>query len=187
MKQIDFVLEPCPSCCSICVARGATVTEEDSPYSLSNLLHAGTIEFSIRTREFCTHGHAEDGWHPFRSGVLLPHLSNADDASICTGLDFLVDHQYLSASYRFHDSAEHIYVRIYIIPYDLPGVEGKLFLRSEVVTRRARLYLRRLLPMIDQNLEKWQGHLDIDLCQPPLIQPFLDSTAVRSTDLTSSI
>ncbi|PPQ63287.1 hypothetical protein CVT24_006812 [Panaeolus cyanescens] len=49
-------------------------------------------------------------------------------------------------------------VRIYIIPYDLSNVQGRLRTRKEAIVSPARKYLQRLLTKISQNIESWNGN-----------------------------
>jgi hypothetical protein len=129
-----------------------------NPYALDNLLPAGTIQISVAPHEFCGHAHAEDGWHFFESHNLLPHLTSAGDDSFVRQLDFLVSHRFVSATCRLTDSRETLIVRIYITPFDLPNVQGKLRVRDEVrVVAPARRYMKVLLPRIMQDTGLWEG------------------------------
>ena len=112
---------------------------------------------------------------------MLPHLANSTDSSICDELDYLIKHRYILASYRYHVSADLVYIRIYIIPYDLPNVDGKLLLRPENVAKPARLYLKRLLPTIDKTLSKWEGYSDILVSSTFPSEPFSFSNVVSSS------
>ena len=179
MKEDELALDPCPACCSTCTTSFPAQLTGDSHYGSANMLPAGTIEFMVTTRHFCDHLHADDGWHPFRGDLVLPHLTHASDSSICDELEYLIKHKYILASYRHHVAVLLIYVRIYIIPYDLPNVDGKLLLRPENIAKPARLYLKRLLPTIDKNSDKWAGRSSSPCLSTSPIEPFLYSKPVR--------
>jgi hypothetical protein len=122
-----------------------------------------------------------DGWHPFRGAVLRSHLTNVEDSRLCDELDYLAMHKYIAASHRLHVLGRRLYVRIYVIPFDLPNVDGRLLVRVESISRNARSYLRRLLPRIDKNLENWEGHWDIHPGREPPFEQFLCSEVVHSS------
>ncbi|KAG6864745.1 hypothetical protein C0991_007420 [Blastosporella zonata] len=46
-------------------------------------------------------------------------------------------------------------LRIYLIPYDLPNVQGKLRIRKKDILGPARRSLRRLFPLVVQDQESW--------------------------------
>jgi hypothetical protein len=142
------------------------------------MLSAGTIEVAV-TGRFCNHVHADDGWHMYLGELIRPHVDNREDTQTCVELDYLVDQRFVSASYRLDPTLKFIFIRIYLIPYDLPNVEGQLFLRPETVLRPARQYLWRLLPKIDKSQEKWDGRTPVSAAYPPEnYQPFLPLKAV---------
>ncbi|KAK0463570.1 uncharacterized protein EV420DRAFT_1618586 [Desarmillaria tabescens] len=65
-------------------------------------------------------------------------------------------HRFVAATY--HQSLPSVLVvRIYIIPYDLPGVQGQLRIRKQPVLNRARRSLRLLLSVVEQSAMAWDG------------------------------
>jgi hypothetical protein len=152
----------CPSCCLGCsggnLVPHSRSNELEAPYSLKNLLAAGTLVVNLDSdaQEFtCRHIHAEDNWHPFEYDVFKDHLA-VDDASVCREIEFLVQHRFLAVTYRL-SPLQTVYFRIYIIPFDLANVQGKLRVRKEIILGPARRYLRILFPKITQDSDNWNG------------------------------
>jgi hypothetical protein len=152
----------CPSCCGGCfVAEIPSEPLDDSPYSLGNpsQLPAGCVfvKLGIEPQHLiCDHTHAQDGWHNFNAHSIIPHLSESEDISFCRQIEFLVKHRFIIATYRATQDAI-MALRIYLIPYDLSKVQGKLRNRGESVLAPAKRYLRQLLPRIINNEEIWNG------------------------------
>jgi hypothetical protein len=48
-------------------------------------------------------------------------------------------------------------LRIYLIPYDLPNVQGKLRVRKSSILNPAKRYMRTLLSRIIQDYDGWRG------------------------------
>jgi len=121
-------------------------------------LAAGTLvvnlDFDVQ-EVICNHTHAEDGWHPFEHSVLKDHLA-VDDANVCREIEFLVQHRFIAVTYCL-GPLPRVFLRIYIIPFDLANVQGKLRVRKEITLNPARRYLRTLLPKISQNSVNWNG------------------------------
>jgi hypothetical protein len=142
------------------------------PFSLQNLLPAGTLTLPI-SRD---HAYSAEGWHTFVGKALLPHLTDQDE-TLCRHLDFLVEHEFLSIECKIGDSGTALILRIYLVPYDLPGVQGKLRVRDESsVLKPARTCLGNVLPQIVQEKCLWDAH-DLDsLSNTPCY--FLDSKVV---------
>ncbi|KAF8809006.1 hypothetical protein BYT27DRAFT_7222578 [Phlegmacium glaucopus] len=150
----------CPSCCAGCfVAEIPSESSDGSPYSLINLLPVGSVfvKLGIEPQHLiCDHTHAQDGWHNFNAHSIIPHLSDPEDASFCRQIEFLVKHRFIVATYRAtHDAI--MALRIYLIPYDLSNVQGKLRVRVENILTPAKRYMRQLLPRIINNEEIWNG------------------------------
>lgn len=134
------------------------------PYSLSNFLPAGTVQISLSSgvAPTCYHVHAEDGWHAidlnFDSGIASPASED-----LVKSLMFLVQQQFIAATYRIiyaNSSAQLLIARIYLIPYDLAGVNGRLSYNARKrengqVLGLARRYMSNLLPQIMQDQESW--------------------------------
>lgn len=151
----------CPSCCAGCfVADISSESPNESPYSLKNLLPVGCVfvKLGIEPQHLiCDHTHAQDGWHNFNAHAVVPHLSDPEDVSFCRQIEFLVKHRFIGATYRATHATAAVALRIYLIPYDLANVQGKLRVRMENVLAPGKRYLRQLLPRIFNNEEIWNG------------------------------
>lgn len=90
----------------------------------------------------------------FRSSVVKGHVI-ANYTLFAQALDFLVDHHFVTATYSV--SNQVLFVRIYIIPYDLCNSRGKLRARADSVMGPARRYMIQLLPRIAQDASAWHG------------------------------
>jgi hypothetical protein len=90
---------------------------------------------------------------------LLPYLTDHEDETLCRHLSFLVEHKFLSVHCKIGDSGKVLVLRTYIIPFDLPGAQGKLRVRDEAsVLKPARLCLRNVVPRILQDENLWDAH-----------------------------
>jgi hypothetical protein len=114
----------------------------------------------------CNHLHVEDSWHPFQYNIFKDHLA-VNHANICREIDFLVQHRFVSVTY-YLGAFPRMFLRIYIIPFDLANVQGELRVRKEIILGPARRYLRKLLPMITQDHDNWNGD-GLPVHYPPLI------------------
>ncbi|TFK61006.1 hypothetical protein BDN72DRAFT_850036 [Pluteus cervinus] len=153
----------CEACCNTLAHSGNPHNEsgpsQPSPYALQNLLPVGTVHLSVvndATPTLCTHNHAEDGWHPFQGSLFLGWLTRLADDALCGELDFLIKNRFLEATYQAYNE-NTVIIRIYLIPYDLRHVQGKLRIRKDAVLGPARRYLRKLLPLISQSKATWKG------------------------------
>jgi hypothetical protein len=149
----------CTSCCGSCFVSPPAASSSDSPYALRHLLSLGTILIKLPVEiehRICNHTHAEDGWHHFIGTMAIPHLSDPDDIALCRALDYLVHERFIAATYR-SNAFGFMDVRIYLIPYDLSNVQGKLRIRKDTILNEARRYLRDLFPRISQDVDRWNG------------------------------
>ncbi|KAH9079288.1 SNF2 family N-terminal domain-containing protein [Lactarius deliciosus] len=86
-------------------------------------------------------------------------LTDSEDETLCRHLSFLVEHTFLYVQCKIGDSGKVLVLRAYIIPYDLPGAQGKLRVRDEAsVLKPARLCLRNVVPRILQDEHLWDAH-----------------------------
>ena len=150
----------CPSCCAGCfLAEIPSEPSNGTPYSLKNLLPIGNIFVNLGIRPqhlICDHTHAEDGWHNFDAHPIIPYLASPEDISFCHQIEFLVKHRFIMATYRATQAATMV-LRIYLIPYDLSNVQGKLWVRMENVLAPVKRYLWQLLPRVISNKKIWKG------------------------------
>jgi hypothetical protein len=57
---------------------------------------------------------------------------------------------------------QKLILRVYLIPYDLANVQGKLRVRKDNILNPAKRYLRNLLPIISQDFGKWRDGLSTE-------------------------
>jgi hypothetical protein len=174
---------PCSICCSSCASGlGEAKSRHDTaePFAVQNLLPAGILSLPISQtdlRKICDHSHTAEGWHAFLGESLLPQLTDQENETLCRHLDFLVQHKFLVVQCKIGDSGTALILRVYIVPYDLSGVQGKLRVRDEATDLRpARVCLRNVMPRIIHDKSLWDAH---DL-NPSSSSPryFLDSDTV---------
>lgn len=173
----------CSLCCSSCASDlGATQSRHITagPFAVQNLLPAGILSLPIPQtdlRNICDHSHTDGGWHTFLGESLLPQLTDQENETLCRHLDFLIQHKFLVVQCKIGDSGTALILRVYIIPYDLPGVQGKLRVRDEAtVLRPARVCMRNVMPRIIQEKSLWDAH-DLDP-SPSSPRYLLDSDTV---------
>ncbi|KAJ7633078.1 P-loop containing nucleoside triphosphate hydrolase protein [Roridomyces roridus] len=152
-----------------------------SPFSLKNYLAYGTLGVSIRPNAPARNPLqmptlAEDGWNAFDEDLLVQTLAETgEDAPLLSEIAFLVQEKFIYASYWL--KGDTIIIRVYLIPYDLPGAGGHLTIRqrSEKILRDARCYLIRLLPRLSRSIESWQAN---NLPEPPSPPPGKDLSEI---------
>ncbi|KAI0070956.1 hypothetical protein K474DRAFT_1776489 [Panus rudis PR-1116 ss-1] len=157
----------CSLCCKSCLTDNAVAQlgSENAPSQplsdLGNFLPAGTLTLALGSRTIpCEHNHASDGWHTLPSYADLSQVAHPDCDSLLRMLDFLTEKLFVYATCKLADDAESLllFVRVYMIPYDLPNVQGRLRTRDEAdVVGPARRYLRTILPQIVQDHADWEG------------------------------
>ncbi|OJA17037.1 hypothetical protein AZE42_03572 [Rhizopogon vesiculosus] len=158
----------CPLCCETCIGNGVGNQHDHSvqdPFTLDNLLSAGTITVDVRGGHLpCVHRHASDGWHLVPSRQLSVY---AEDDVFCM-ISFLTEHQFLRATCCLGTSRRALYIRIYLVPNDLPNVQGRLLHRSKAAFKDGGRYLQSLLPMIVQDQCSWSAE-SVDANELPSI------------------
>jgi hypothetical protein len=175
--------ESCPLCCETCIGNGVDNEHGHSvqdPFALDNLLSAGTITVDVHDGHLpCVHRHASDSWHPVSSRQLSAY---AEDDVFCI-ISFLTEHQFLRATCRLGTSRRALYIRIYLVPNDLPNVQGRLRHRSKAIFKDGSRYLQSLLPMIVQDPYSWSAE-SVDANELPSInrpRKYLVPRAIVST------
>ena len=149
----------CPSCCPDCLITKPTSPRSDSPYALPKLLQAGTVTLNVSAdicHAICNHNHAEDDWHHFDESGISSRLNDPQCTIFCRELEFLVKQSFISVTFRCSDDGQ-IILRIYLIPFDLPNVQGKLRVRKSNILNPAKRYMRTLLSQIIQDQNEWLG------------------------------
>ena len=157
-----------------------------NPYALVNLLPAGTIHLPVSPDEsYCNHHHGEDGWHSFQGQSLLKRLVTPEDDALLRELDFLINHLFISCTYRLGRLGNFLHIRVYLIPHDLKNVQGKLRIRDEAtVLAPGRKFLKVLLQRIVQDDMLWEGD---DVSSSHIPRPFLPQSIVRDRQICAWI
>lgn len=135
-------------------------SEPQTPYeALCKFLPAGTITIPLESSDVpCSHHHATDGWHALPAAATLEPMLDPNDIPLLRlrQLDFLVKHRFIAATCKLDAVATTLFVRIYLIPWDLSGVHGKLRVRDEdSIVAPARNHLRSLFTEIIQDNYAW--------------------------------
>lgn len=114
----------CTTCCSVCIIeRRESRFHHGSTTAISfeHLLCAGSITIPLTDiGDICTHHHAGDGLHALNTTILHPYLA-IRDVRLFDSISFLMKHRFLVSTFRLTTSRVGIIIRIYLIPYDLPG------------------------------------------------------------------
>ncbi|KAK7019510.1 helicase C-terminal domain-containing protein [Favolaschia claudopus] len=148
----------------------------DNPWTIENYLSYGVLLVSIQDgpelRQEVLGSNAilaEDNWldFPSSSPLFFKYLRNPEDHSILHELEYLILHKFVFASFALVDS-KYLSLRIYLVPYDLPGVQGRLRSRRDDIVGQARRSLISLLPKLAQDPDCWEGRR---LPDPPSIVP----------------
>ena len=93
--------------------------------ALNNFLPAGSIAVPFLTPLSDFSGAkepAEDGWIRFPSAV----VGVQDTSGTPESLHFLVRYRSVAATYAVESERGALFIRIYLIPWDLPGSKGEL-------------------------------------------------------------
>lgn len=127
------------------------------PYT--NLLGAGTLSFTLHglTSYFDDNAVAEDGWYILKDFLGIRTCVEEDRVWILDCLLFLQTNAFVQATYTILSNSM-LMVRIYLVPYDLPGSKGALRNRDEMkVMIPGRKALRELLAHLSKDTASWMG------------------------------
>lgn len=125
-------------------------------WALHHFMPAGTLVQTLSATspdQCCKH----DGWHAFNHHFYAI-LSGLDD-SLISSLDFLTKHEFIAVTARvaaIHNVAV-LSLRIYIVPFDLSGVEGRLQRREAKVLHPGSRHMQTLMLRIDKDRDAWDG------------------------------
>ncbi|RPD56352.1 hypothetical protein L226DRAFT_538078 [Lentinus tigrinus ALCF2SS1-7] len=138
----------------------------DGVFALNKFLPAGTLVFSITSELNILNDaqtQADDGWTAFpqdEDPTVAPSEFLVDDAEAETWecLRFLVRRRFVAATCLADYSQALLFVRVYIVPWDLPGSRGILRNRDEdTVLRPGRRRLKALFLLVLQDRSLWEG------------------------------
>ncbi|KAJ3971109.1 P-loop containing nucleoside triphosphate hydrolase protein [Lentinula raphanica] len=137
-----------------------SASSTESPYRLSKLLRAGHIELELKSGDVTfDQNRAEDGW--FLLENLLDGSVQTAFESLIISLRFLTRHRFAFATFNVDSSKPaQLVIRIYLIPYDLPGANGRLSYHARKhqdpqLLAAARRHMLNLLPCILQDQHSW--------------------------------
>ena len=159
MQSSDGARRPLLSTyCPFCADRHRlpVVQERDTAdaFSLSNLLPAGTITVTVHSGASpCPSASNYRDWH----SLPVRRLSTRPVDTLFRELAFLTEHLFLRAICRLGASGRIIFIRIYLIPNDLPNVHGRLHRRPDTVVDKAQLHMRNIVPLIERNDGLWNA------------------------------
>ncbi|EJD02151.1 uncharacterized protein FOMMEDRAFT_87894 [Fomitiporia mediterranea MF3/22] len=151
----------CRTCCTACSneRRGTRLVQGSSLTLSDHFLCAGTLVFRlISGAPPCMHQHADDGFHAVQNTHFLAPYVDPQDHKLLVALSFLLQHRFAMITYLPTPSNKGIILRIYLIPYDLPGTKGALRVRDEdKVMKPARTCLRIVLSRVSKRRSLWSG------------------------------
>jgi hypothetical protein len=161
MQSSDGARRPLLSTyCPFCADRYRlpVVQERDTAdaFSLSNLLPAGTITVTVHNGASpCPSASNYRDW----DSLTVRGLSTHPVDSLFRELAFLTEHLFLRATCRLGTSGRMIFIRVYLIPHDLPNVHGRLHRRSEIktVVKKAQRHMHNIVPLIERNYGLWNA------------------------------
>lgn len=156
------------------------------PLELSSLLRAGVLVITLSGLDRdLSQVVFREVWQRFNQetvNVLRPFCS-PQDVSLLEGLSFLIKDEFARITSYFLSFHRLILLRVYLIPFDLPGVQGRLMNRQEHSLAQYRRIMKGMLPRIISDDDYWAG-ADLlpqnpDLFFPPsLVGIFVDSSRV---------
>lgn len=137
--------------------------------SVHNLLAAGTIVLRLAS-----------GWSVEASGNFelpsksqdLANLLVPEESAFVKAIYFLLQNDFIATqcAVRRGTVRASLLMRIYVVPYDLPGMHGRLRLRDQKVLGPAGRHLRILLARVSRNSNDWEGseHASGSMSEPVL-------------------
>lgn len=128
------------------------------PPPLANLLGAGTLSLPLHDLSFFRSKElGEDGWYILRNFADLLSCAREDHAILLAYLQSLQSGAFIQTTYTIQAN-DTLCIRIYLVPYDLPGYIGALRNRDETnVMIQARKALRYLLSQVSRSPTSWMG------------------------------
>ncbi|KAF7308759.1 Helicase C-terminal domain-containing protein [Mycena kentingensis (nom. inval.)] len=127
-----------------------------SPWSLANYMAYGSLALDVVSAEPIQSALSQDDWLPFVPEVALNCLVHEADDALVHALKFLAQERFIAATYRSVSSVLLV-VRVYVVPYDLPGSRGELRRREDRVLKTAKPLLSDLFMRLDRSAPSWAG------------------------------
>ncbi len=179
--ECKLCYEACKPVLYSSLATAADLTP-DNPYCV---LAAGTINIELGTTthtDICEHSYMADGWHRIYRLSQMLECTDTKDRRLINDMDFLQTHEFIVTSAILAPSTNVLIFRIWLVPYDLPNVQGRLRRRHETkILAPARKAMRRLIPLINQDPAIWSGKLT----SLNAFKPLLVNKPVRVLQLSS--
>ncbi|KAI0034030.1 SNF2 family N-terminal domain-containing protein [Vararia minispora EC-137] len=152
----------CLSCCDQCRLAGPSRLTDADPFASRHLFPAGSLALGLRgcpwSELTCGHTHLDDGWHDFAYEHILNNLENsARDERAVEHLNFLLQHDFIRIRCKLSQHSHLLFFRIYIVPYDLSGVRGRLRQRDEIILKKSRPLFRTILPLLSHCPHEWRA------------------------------
>lgn len=158
-------LRSAPRHCSAPVTLRMGSHLQRDPFELSNLLPAGVLALTLFSLDQdLPRVVSQAEWSAFdkeTANGLHTHCS-PEDATLLKNLSFLVVHDFARVTSKF-SSPHSLLLRVYLTPYDLPGVQGRLMNRQEHILVGYRRSLKKILPRLSSGGDYWK---DADLLLP---------------------
>lgn len=146
---------------------------EREPFELSNLLPAGVLALTLSgIGQNLPHAVSREIWQAFDQETArgLHPFCSPQDINALESLSFLVKHEFARVTSNFSSLHALLLLRVYLVPYDLPGVQGRLMNRQEHILVRYRRSMRDILPKIISDGDYWRG-ADMLPLNPSLFLP----------------
>ena len=143
------------------------------PFELSNLLHAGVLVVALSSpSKNLSHAVFREAWPALNQDTVnvLRSICSPQDIILLEGLSFLIEHEFARFTSICLSPRRLILLRVYLIPFDLPGVQGRLMNRQEHILAQYRRILKGILPKIIIDDEYWGG-ADVLPPNPSLFLP----------------
>lgn len=171
MSDVPSIPTPIRSRNPSCVRMGPHL--ERDPFGLSNLLPAGVLALTLSSPDrSLAHAASRETWPAFdleTARSLYPFCS-PQDITVLESLSFLVEHEFTRITLKFLPLHSLLLLRVYLIPYDLPGVQGRLMNRQEHILGHYRRLMRDILPKLISDGDYWRG-TDVLPLNPSLFLP----------------
>ncbi|KIK31000.1 hypothetical protein PISMIDRAFT_85861 [Pisolithus microcarpus 441] len=156
-------LANCPLCYSdhTKTERAADADDDFDSLALEDLFAAGTIAVTVHS-EGVSCGAAD--YNSWRLLTVAREPSKRPQDPLLRGIGFLADNLFLRATCKLDRSGQVLLIRVYLIPHDLPSVQGRLRCRSAAVIKEGRRYLHSTLSLISRNPRLWKAEEPILSC-----------------------
>jgi len=130
------------------------------PFELSSLLPAGVLALTLSALDQNpSQAIFREVWAAFDQGRArnLRPFCSPQDVALLEGLSYLIEHEFARFTSNFLSPHSLLVLRVYLIPYDLPGVQGRLMNRKEHTLTHYRRSLKGMLPRIISDNDYWRG------------------------------